>query len=199
MSENKDDIKVDNFIRNAGVDIDGFFEIFSKETDRGMAIASVCFLDEILEKLLRAAYRKDKRIKILFGSNQILHSYYNKVHIAYFSGLVPEAIFEDMKIVGEIRNKFAHFVLDVASFDDEVIVGKINTFKLLPQDYKTLYSPRLLFMLVVVHMGSLMLGFKEGLSLSKLKTIRFDMDIETLQGLILSPQEIRELKKKQPE
>ena len=72
-------------------EIDDFFNVFGKETDRGLAIASVCYLDSTLEKLIKAAYRKDQRIKILFKDNQILQSFYNKVCIAYFSGLKSQS------------------------------------------------------------------------------------------------------------
>ena len=79
-----------NLRRKAQEERPTFFDAFDKETDRGLAIVSVCFLDNMLEKLIRAVYRKDPRIKILFKDNQILQSFYNKVCIAYFSGLIPE-------------------------------------------------------------------------------------------------------------
>jgi len=103
---------------------EAFFEAFKKETDRGLAIVTVCFLDNMLEKLIRAVYRKDPRIKILFKDNQILQSFYNKVCIAYFSGLIPEAVYDDLKLVGEIRNKFAHSVLETLSLNDVSIAQK---------------------------------------------------------------------------
>jgi len=201
MSDNNDDSKLAKIIRNADVDVEAFFTVFSKETDRGMAIASVCFLDEILEKLIRAVYRKDKRIKMLFRDNQILHSFHNKVCIAYFSGLVPEAVYEDLKLVGEIRNKFAHSVLETVSLDDDAIANKIYRFKQLPPDFKKEYPPRLAFLLIVVQIGSLLLGFKEGLvkfGKTKIEGM-FDTDVATLQGLILTPQEIKKLMKHVPE
>lgn len=188
-------------MRDAGVDAEAFFKSFANETDRGMAIGSVCFLDEVSEKLLRAVYRKDRGIEKLFKDNQILHSFYNKVRIAYFSGLVPKAVYEDLKLVGEIRNKFAHSVLETVSFDDELIANKINRLKQLPPDFKQAYSPRLSLTLIVVHIGSLLLGFKEGLcELGTIKIgVMFDMDVATLQSLILSPQVIKELIKHVPE
>ena len=201
MMSDKNDDSILAKMRDAGVDAEAFFKVFSNETDRGMAIASVCFLDEVLEKLIRAVYRKDRRIKMLFKDNQILHSFYNKVCIAYFSGLVPEAVYEDLKLVGEIRNKFAHSVLETVSLDDELIANKIYRFKQLPPDFKQAYPPRLSLLLIVVHIGSLLLGFKEGLG--KLGTIKmgvmFDMDVATLQSLILSPQVIKKLIKHLPE
>ena len=177
---------------------EAFFEVFGKETDRGLAIASVCYLDDMLEKLIRAAYRKDPRIKVLFKDNQILQSFYNKVCIAYFSGLVPEALYDDLKLVGEIRNKFAHSVLETVSLNDISIVQKIDKLKQLPPDIKKDYPPRLAFLLVIVHMGSFMRGLREGLLELGLMKIggMFNTDATALQRLILTPLEIKELKKR---
>jgi hypothetical protein len=110
MSETMDSFEQENLKQREQED--AFFEVFSKETDRGLAIASICYLDNMLEKLIKAAYRKDQRIKMLFKDNQILQSFYNKVCIAYFSGLIPRVVFDDLKLIGEIRNRFAHSVLE---------------------------------------------------------------------------------------
>ena len=178
-----------------------FFDAFDKETDRGMAIVLACFLDNMLEKLIRAVYRKDPRINILFKDNQILQSFYNKVCITYFSGLIPEALYYDLKLVGEIRNKFAHSVLDTVSFNDVSIAQKIDRFKQIPPDYKNKYPPKLKFLLITVSMGSYIQGYTHGLL--ELGTMRIEMmnntDIDTLRGLILTPLEIEELMKRAPE
>lgn len=103
---------------------ESFFEAFSHETDRGLAIAAVCYLDNILEKLIRAAYIQDPKVSSLFGNNQILQAFYNKICISYFSGLIPEAVYHDLILVGEIRNKFAHGILANLKFSDETIAKK---------------------------------------------------------------------------
>jgi DNA-binding MltR family transcriptional regulator len=180
---------------------EAFFDAFSKETDRGLAIASVCYLDDMLEKLIKAVYRKDPRIKILFKDNQILQSFHNKVCIAYFSGLIPEALYNDLKLVGEIRNKFAHSVLETVSLNDISIAQKIDKLTQLPPDIKKQYSPRLAFLLVTVHMGSFMRYYREallGLGMMRIEGIS-NMDVSTLQGCILTPLQIKELIKRIPE
>lgn len=175
-----------------------FFKVFDRETDRGLAIASVCYLDDMLEKLIRAAYRKDPRIKILFKNNQILQPFYNKVCIAYFSGLIPEAVYDDLKLVGEIRNKFAHSVLETLSLNDVSIAQKIDKLRQLPADAKKEYLPRLKFLLIIVHIGSLLRGYREGLLELGLMRIggMFNTDVTTLQGCILTPLEIKEIIKR---
>ena len=176
-----------------------FFDAFYKETDRGLAIVLVCFLDNMLEKLIRAVYRKDPRIKILFKDNQVLQSFYNKVCIAHFSRLIPEPFYDDLKLVGEIRNRFAHSVLDTVSFNDVSITQKIDRFKQLPPEYKNIYPPKLKFLLITVHMGTFIQGLRYG-RLGK-GTIKIDdmcnTDLATLRGCILTPQEIEELMKRE--
>ena len=190
-----------NLKRKAQEERAAFFDAFAKETDRGLAIVSVCFLDNMLEKLIRAVYRKDPRIKILFKDNQILQSFYNKVCIAYFSGLIPEALYDDLKLVGEIRNKFAHSVLETVSFNDVSIAQKIDRFKQIPPDYKNKYPPRLIFLLITVHMGSFIQGYRYGLlELEPMRIKRMDnIDVSTLRGMILTPLAIEELMKRVPE
>ena len=177
---------------------EAYFEAFDKETDRGLAIASVCYLDDALEKLIRATYRKDPGIKILFRNNQILQHFFNKACISYFSGLIPKAVYDDLILVGEIRNKFAHSILETRSFNDVSISKKIDEFKQLPPDAKREYPPRLKFLLIIVHIGALLRTDKEWLS--KLGFIKiggmFDTDATTLQRAILTRSEIEEIGKR---
>lgn len=201
MNKTPDAFEQGNLERKAQEERAAYFDAFSKETDRGLAIVSVCFLDNMLEKLIRAVYRKDPRIKILFKDNQILQSFYNKVCIAYFSGLIPEAFYDDLKLVGEIRNKFAHSVLETMSFNDVSIAKKIDRFKQIPPDFKNEYTPRLAFLLVTVHMGTFMQGYREGLLTLKPMNIgrMIDTNVTTLRSMILTPLQIKELMKRVPE
>ena len=201
MKKTPDAFEQGKIRRKEQEEIEAFFDAFSKETDRGMAIASVYYLDDMLEKLIKAVYRKDPRIKILFKDNQILQSFHNKVCIAYFSGLIPEALYNDLKLVGEIRNKFAHSVLETESLNDISIAQKIDKLTQLPPDIKKQYSPRLAFLLVTVHMGSFMRYYREallGLGMMRIEGLS-NMDVSTLQGCILTPPQIKELIKRIPE
>jgi DNA-binding MltR family transcriptional regulator len=191
----------DNLTLKAQEERAAFFDAFAKETDRGLAIVTVCFLNNMLEKLIRSVYRKDNGINILFKDNQILQSFYNKVCIAYFSGLISEALYYDLKLVGEIRNKFAHSVLETVSFNDVSITQKIDRFKQIPPDYKNKYPPRLIFLLITVHMGSFIQGYRYGLLELEPMTIKRmnNIDVSTLRGMILPPLAIEELTKRVPQ
>ena len=91
--------------------LEPFLSSLSKEGDRSASIVSVCVLDDLLEKLLRAWFVKEPQVKELFSNDHILQSYYSKVSIAYFSGLIPKSFYHDFRLIGEIRNYFAHSLL----------------------------------------------------------------------------------------
>jgi len=84
-----------------------FTDALSEESDRALGIIAVCWLDNLLEKLLRAYYVKDPQIKLLFKDDHILQTFSAKVNIAYFSGLIPKFMYHDLKLMGVIRNRFA--------------------------------------------------------------------------------------------
>lgn len=184
---------------------ESFFETFSHETDRGFAVTSVCYLDNALEKLIRAAYIEDPKVSSLFKNNQILQTFYNKISVAYFSGLIEEPVYHDLMLIGEIRNRFAHGITANLRFSDESINKKIDKFQELPDTHRN-YPPRLKFTLIVCHLGALLRTHRDVLLvrddplISMIKPARlFKMDIHTLQHCILTPNEIEELIKKTAE
>jgi hypothetical protein len=85
---------------------------FENETDRAVAILAVCLLDDQLKAVIQAFYVKDPEVESLFKDDHILQTFNSKVNIAYFSGLIPKPLCHDLKLVGKIRNRFAH-TLDV--------------------------------------------------------------------------------------
>ncbi len=170
----------------------------SKETDRALAVLSAIYLDNILERLIRTAYIKDKKIGQLFKNNQLLQSFYNKINIAYFSGLIPEVIYHDLKIICEIRNKFAHSIIGNTSFDNEIISEKINEFSQLPRNVIKLYPPKLKFNLIVVHIGALLMVDIEMLARVKPPTFVELLRLSSLDypNMILTPEEIASINKR---
>lgn len=202
MTTPTDESKYKDFKQKEKEEADSFFEAFSQETDRGLAITAVCYLDNALEKLIRAAYIKDSRVNSLFRNNQILQPFYNKISVAYFSGLIPEAVYHDLMLVGEIRNKFAHGITANLRFSDESINKKINRFQELPHTHRH-YPQRFKYTLIVCHLGALLrshrnalLEIKEYPFLGRKLVDFFNNDVSSLQRCILTPDEIEELIRK---
>ena len=205
MTTPADESKYEDLKQKEKEETESFFEAFSQETDRGFAITAVCYLDNALEKLIKAAYIEDSKVSSLFRNNQILQTFYNKISICYFSGLIPEAVYHDLMLVGEIRNRFAHGITANLRFSDESINKKINRFQELPDTHRH-YPPRLKFTLIVCHLGALLRSHRKALleikehSLIGIKLVDlFENDVSSLQRCILTPNEIEELIKKTAE
>ena len=198
--------KHEDLKRKEKEEVESFFESFSRETDRGFAVTAVCYLDNALEKLIRAAYIEDPKVSSLFRNNQILQTFYNKISICYFSGLIEEPVYYDLMLVGEIRNRFAHGITANLSFSDKRITEKIDRFQELPDTHRN-YPPRFKFTLIVCHLGALLRTHKDVLLetredpiIGMVKPARlFKSDIHTLQRCILTPDEIEELIRKTAE
>ena len=126
-----------------------FWDSLEKESDRAVAVIVGCLLDNILDKLLRAFFVKDPQVRNLFTNDHILRTFFAKINIAYFSGLISSVVYHDLKLIGEIRNRFAHEVTSGLSFNDKVIVQKINLCELRPKTIDHKNIPKLKFVIIV--------------------------------------------------
>jgi hypothetical protein len=83
------------------------------------------------------------------------------------------------------------------SFNDVSIAQKIDRFEQTPPDYKKQYPPKLIFLLITVHMGTFIQGCREALKLAPMNTARMiNTDVATLRRCILTPPVIKELMKR---
>jgi hypothetical protein len=88
--------------------------------DRAIVILGASFLDYTLEHILLGFFPIDeKEVDALM--NQPLGTFANRVRMSYCSGLIDKVIKDDLKLIGKIRNKFAHD-LDASFEDDQVII-----------------------------------------------------------------------------
>ena len=126
-----------------------FWKAFEKESDRSVAILATCLLDDSLERIIGLSYVKDPHVKSLFKNDHILQSYFAKINIAYFSGLIPTVVYHDLKLICEIRNKFAHAVVADLGFTNEAIVRRIDKFVFGPKTIPALSAPKTRFIMVV--------------------------------------------------
>jgi len=123
-------------------------EMFKEESDRAFGIVVACYLDNMLEKLIRASFIKDAKVNALFKNPQLLQSFSNKIDVAYFSGLIPKFVYHDLKLICEIRNKFAHKVTAELEFTDEVIARIIDRCLLRPKTLDDVQAPKLKFVII---------------------------------------------------
>jgi DNA-binding MltR family transcriptional regulator len=106
-------------LQNALLEFSKLFA-YDEENDRSIAIVGATFVDMLLEQILVAYLIDDeKELKRLLGCDQPLGTYSGRVTMTYCLGLINNVVRDDLRLVGRIRNRFAHDLY--ASFDDDSI------------------------------------------------------------------------------
>lgn len=129
-----------------------------EQSDRALSIITTCWFDGLLEKLIRASYISDPKVNSLFKDEHILQTYFAKVNVAYFSGLIPKFLYHDLRLMGEIRNRFAHDVTAALDFSNERIMKRINQFILKPKQLQEFDTPRMNYSLTSIQLGTLLIA-----------------------------------------
>ena len=128
-----------------------FASQLSKETDRGAALVGAAFLDHLLGALIEEFLIDDKAIrkKILKGPLAPLGGFYSRIIASYSLGLISEEEYNDLDIIRNLRNDFAHKIQSL-SFSSAAVKKKLKDLRvphLVPKkvfDTSTL-QPRQLF------------------------------------------------------
>jgi len=134
----------------------------AEETDPGAAIMAVCTLDCLLERVIQRAYINDPQVKSLFKDDRLLQTFHAKVNIAYFSGLIPKTTYHDLKLVAQIRNRFAHTIDADIAFTDRTVASLVDKLLLAYEIPHILVGPRWKFQLTIYQLTA-MLWVTEGL------------------------------------
>ncbi len=101
---------------------------FNNENPRSVAIVGCAYLDDFLNELLRAVLIEDKK---LFEDFIDRLTFERRIIMCYLLGLIDKKMRDDLRIIGIIRNKFAHDK-NLNSFDVEIIstyCKKLNYIK----------------------------------------------------------------------
>lgn len=107
-----------------------FSELFkySEGDDRAIVIIGGSYLDIVLEHVLLAFFPEDdSEVDRLIQHDQPLGTFGNKVRMAYCLGLIEKIVKDDLKLVGKIRNRFAHDLY--ATFEDKAIKSWCSELK----------------------------------------------------------------------
>ena len=106
----------------------------SKESDVGGVLLSTSFLEACLASLLRAHFKKSRVTENLLNpTSGTLGSFSSKCEVAYCLSLILKTTYQDLVIIGQTRNIFAHNHLKASFNDDDVrqICCKLKA----PSDY----------------------------------------------------------------
>jgi hypothetical protein len=94
---------------------------YSEENDRAVAIVGPAFLDTLLGDTLAEFMVDDEgEVNKLLQPDGPLGTYGSRVTACYCLGLIGEIVTADLRLVGKIRNRFAHDIR--ASFADQRII-----------------------------------------------------------------------------
>jgi DNA-binding MltR family transcriptional regulator len=93
---------------------------YSEASDRAVAIVGPAFLDTLLSQILIEFMVEDpKEVEKLLQPEGPLGTYGNRVTACYCLGLIGGIVTADLRLVGKIRNRFAHDIR--ADFSDSKI------------------------------------------------------------------------------
>jgi len=82
---------------------------YKEASDRAVAIVGPAFLDTLLSDILTEFMVDDiKEVSELLKPDGALGSWGNRVRVCYCLGLIDKIVMADLKLVGKIRNRFAH-------------------------------------------------------------------------------------------
>ena len=108
-----------------------FHKLFNERDaidERAIAIVGGTILDSILEHILINFMVDDENeTKKLIGIDRPVGTFGSRVTAAYCLGLICKTVRDDLRIVGKIRNRFAHELQ--ASFDQEPIRGWCHSLR----------------------------------------------------------------------
>lgn len=90
---------------------------YEEPNDRSIAVVGPAFLDSLLHEMLASYFvQNDREIERLLRPDGPLGTYSARATACYCLGLLAEPVLADLRLVGKVRNRFAHEL--GASFDD---------------------------------------------------------------------------------
>lgn len=134
-------------------------------------------LEELLERLLKKYFisSKENNYKNHFESSGFLSSFSSKVNLSYMLGLISKELYEDLEIIRNLRNKFAHMITQ-SSLSDQNALSLCNNFnfvkKWITTDWEKL-EPSAMF---IMEIGILEVALiKKNSRTNHLKSIEFEI------------------------
>lgn len=109
-------------LKNLCEDVRKLCDVINKESDLAAVLVCSSFIDACLALLLQHHFKKSSiSDKILDSRSGILGTFQSRTDVAYCLGLLTKKRYQDLVFIGEIRNKFAHFHLQLDFQNAEII------------------------------------------------------------------------------
>jgi DNA-binding MltR family transcriptional regulator len=97
-----------------------FDDALRGETDRAAAVLGAAYLDDHLEKVFRARLRSETPDTV-YRYRGPLGDFASKIDLAFALGWITTELRDDLHVIREIRNKFAHDPDHLLAFEDQSI------------------------------------------------------------------------------
>ena len=121
-------------IEELSSDTQKVFDILNDETDLACVLIGTSYLSELLANIIEVSFIKTSVSgKLLDPQGGVIGQFSIRADLAYCLGLIKKNVYQDLKIVAEIRNKFAHKHLSL-DFSDKIIRNKcekLNAWQIL--------------------------------------------------------------------
>jgi histone deacetylase complex regulatory component SIN3 len=112
-----------------------FLEELNKETERGAALASAAFVDDLVQQILSAfLLETESAANLLNGFNAPLGSFSARIAAAHAMGLISDAEQRECDLIRKVRNEFAHKIK--MSFDDKRVQGLCSALTFSAKPYE---------------------------------------------------------------
>jgi hypothetical protein len=111
-------------------ELSGMLLELKKETDRGLALILVAWLDDALTHVLKLWMVDDEEVlKELFAIARPLSSFSSKINLAYALGMIGSDLRDDFHNARDIRNLFAHDRA-LIRFSSQNVGAMVRNFKI---------------------------------------------------------------------
>ncbi len=127
-------------IEDLSGDSKALFDVLNKESALAAVLIGTSFLDNCLASMIKKSFIKTSvATKLLDSSRGAIGTFSASRDLARCLGLISERIYQDLEIIGEIRNLFAHSHLSL-DFDSENVASKCNSLMYAESVLKTMAS-----------------------------------------------------------
>jgi DNA-binding MltR family transcriptional regulator len=139
-------------------------KVFLRHMEAGNVLVVSGQIEDLLEKLLLTKGRSlsNKLAKRIFTGMGPLHSLSGKIEIAYLFELIDKPTFDDLLLIKDIRNRFAH-TTNYVYFSTEAVTDKCKALS----TWKSGEDPENAFYLCTLSMIDLLKGKMDALMYAK--------------------------------
>ena len=103
-------------------EMQSLFDVINNESDLACVLIGASYLDQALAALLTQYFIESGSVSMLLDPPKgALSTYASRYTLAYCLGLIPKQIFQNLEVIGSIRNIFAHSHLHVKFTNPEVV------------------------------------------------------------------------------